>query len=172
MKFQTNQVLAVCRLPFYLWTPVNGGRELFDNPGTSLMSYVSSRSPAPFIQLPQELHEAYGDCFEFTTLAEHRWKIVNHLAQETSRVTEEALRLPGDALAACKQAMGDSSKRLIAMMDAAKELVDKLCDGDSNGNLVLADLESIEMNNFVQSTIDLLGHVSYFRVLVAEKAKA
>ena len=93
MKFCTNELVSLSRLPTALWTSIHGGREHFDNPGSSLMSYCLSRIGNEFIEVPDELHESIQQCKEFSTSGQSITLIIETLLGKASSLRNKLIVL-------------------------------------------------------------------------------
>lgn len=79
MRARVNELLTLSRLPHALWTGLHGGREHFDNPGASVISFCARYLGSEFIEVPAELEESIKQCREFSTKREHIEVILTHL---------------------------------------------------------------------------------------------
>jgi hypothetical protein len=81
MRAKINELLTLCRLPHALWTSIHGGREFFDNPGSSVMSFCSRYLGSEYMEIPDDndIAENVTACRDFSTKREHIAVIVTHL---------------------------------------------------------------------------------------------
>lgn len=79
MRAKINELLTLSRLPHALWTSIHGGREHFDNPGSSVMSFCARYLGSEYMDIPERLEEDVTACRDFSTKREHLAVIVTHL---------------------------------------------------------------------------------------------
>jgi hypothetical protein len=94
MKVTINHLLSISRLPVHFWTELRGGREHYDNPGSSLMSYAVTKLSHEIITIPLELYESVNECNAFIKDSESLSAIYVWINTNATEVATVATGLP------------------------------------------------------------------------------
>lgn len=149
MRSRINELLTIARLPACLWTPIHGGREHFDNPGSSVMSFCARYLGAEYSDIPDELVESIQQCKDFSTKREHIAVVLEFLEVKASVMAGEVNGLGPDR---SKQVFREFSE-VVRLNQEVKRLAASF---EVNGTMpVKLDASSQVYPTFSQAIIEL-----------------
>lgn len=93
MKAPVNELLLYCRLPYFFWTEVNGGRTPWDNPGHSVISLCAAKLNQQVIEVPAEGVASVDECKQFTTSLEGISSVIQWIDSSSARLIAKANEL-------------------------------------------------------------------------------
>lgn len=160
MRARINELATLARLPFALWTGLHGGREHFDNPGSSIISFCARFLSSEFIEVPQELEDSIKQCRDFSTKREHLEVILTHLEVQAAAAGSGCTNLSEEQN---KQILREFTE-LVNCSDEVKKLKSALeVNGllpsrlDGSSQIYPAFIQAIlDMNNAIKNLNDLL----------------
>lgn len=94
MKVTVDQLFSLSRLPFHFWTELNGGRQHYDNPGSSILSFAVTKASNEIVDVPPELHESMQECTDFTKRPDSIMHVFTWLGATTTEAVQKASNLP------------------------------------------------------------------------------
>jgi len=126
MKATVDQLLSLSRLPFHFWTELNSGRQHYDNPGSSILSFAVTRVSHEIIDVPLELHESMQQCTDFTKKPENIMHVFTWLSATTTKAVQAATNLPDEL----KAKVFNEINALMADYGSCKHLYETIAGSD------------------------------------------